>query len=118
MNATPLEQAECRTFVEYLELLQKQGKIGLFTHSSNETYTKSWKIKNRNKAMGVRAGMPDYLICLPAHKTLLFIEMKRVKGGTLTVEQKAWLKMLNECGVIALVAKGFDEANAILERYV
>ena len=48
---------------------------------------------NQLKSMGWCNGIPD--IFIPEWK--LWIEMKRAKGGTVSSEQKAILKMLNHC---------------------
>lgn len=116
-NLNPLEDDECKTFVEYLEILKAQGKISAFTHTANETYTKSWKQKNRNKAMGVRPGIPDYIIVI--QKRLIFIEMKRKRFSTVTKAQKDWIMLLNGCeGVRAYICKGFDEARRAVDSYL
>jgi hypothetical protein len=55
---------------------------------------------------GVTAGVPDLYI--PAFK--LWIEMKRVEGGTVSKEQKNWKKYLLGIGDSWMLAKGFEEA--------
>lgn len=116
----PLEDEECKTFVEYLEILESQGKIDKFTHTANETFTKSWKQKNRNKAMGVRPGIPDYIIIISLiPKRLVFIEMKRKRFSTITKDQKDWIRLLNGCeGVRACICKGYDEAKVFIDGYL
>jgi len=100
----PLETDEQQTVVQYLEL-----KGYKFSAIPNSTYTKSWKQKAKNKAEGLRAGLPDLLIVLP--NLLLFIEMKRTKGGVVSPVQKEWIEELNKIdGVKAIVCKGADEA--------
>ena len=50
---------------------------------------------------------------------LIFIEMKRVKGGVLSQVQKEWLEALNKCnGVSAYVCKGFDEAKIVIDKHI
>ena len=64
------------------------------------------------KAEGLTKGVPDLFI--PSIK--LFIELKKVKGGKLSVEQKDWLYYLNSIGYIAIECKGFEDAKlAILQ---
>lgn len=111
INNTPLEASECYTLVEYLNL--KKIK---FTHIPQETFTKSWGVKMKNKRMGVKKGVPDYIICLP--KILLFIEMKRVKGSSVSEEQLEWQKELSKYdNVKSFIAYGFDEAKKIIDKY-
>lgn len=101
----PKEIDECVTFAEWLEL-----KGFKFSHLAQETFTRNWGTKMKNKRMGVKAGVPDYLIIIP-EKGLIFVEMKRQKGGTVSPEQEDWITELNKLpGVEAVVCKGCDAA--------
>lgn len=104
----PTEEVEQRTFVQWLEL-----KHLPYFHVPNSTFTKSWSIKNRNTAMGVKAGVPDLFVVLP--HGLLAIEMKRTKGGVVSPAQKYWLNVLEKAGVKTAVTKGAQEAMAVTE---
>ena len=105
----PTEYEECVMLANYLTL-----KEVLFSHLAQETFTRSWGIKMKNKRMGVNPGVPDYIIITP--KGLLFIEMKRSKGGKVSPEQQSWINELNVFeDVEAVVAHGFDEAVEILK---
>jgi hypothetical protein len=69
------------------------------------------KVEAQNLKMeGVSPGVPDLMI--PSLR--LFIEMKRTKGGVVSPEQNEWLAYLRECGYTAEVARGFEEAKAII----
>jgi len=103
------EFEEQKNFCEWLTLKN-------IKHSSipNSTYTKSWSQKMKNKQSGLNPGLPDLLICLP--NILLFIEMKRTKGGVVSEVQKEWIDTLNEYpSVYAKVCKGYDEAVKFVE---
>lgn len=109
----PTEDVEQQRFVQWLRL---KG----ITHFRvpNETFTKSWAQKNKNKALGVVSGVPDMFVALPGIG-LVGIEMKRIKGGVVSPTQKEWIDRLNTIpGVAAHVAKGCDEAIAIVESYL
>lgn len=102
--------------VQYLELLGLK-----FSKLAQETYTPSWMIKAKNKASGLRRGIPDMLVVIPetkeTKKRLLFIEMKRSKGGKVSPEQEEWLDILNSCfGVEAIVCHGFEEAKKEIDK--
>ena len=56
----PTEAQEQMQFVQWLRL----KNIAHF-RVPNETFTRSWKQKNMNKALGVSKGVPDLFICLP-----------------------------------------------------
>ncbi len=124
------EYQEQVALVEYLEI-----KGLKFSKLAQETFTRSWQVKMKNKMSGVRPGVPDMMIVIPERNAkefmgikmspgaavipsrLLFIEMKRSKGGTVSEEQKKWLTELNKClGVVAVVCKGFDEAKKVIEN--
>lgn len=109
MSLIPYEEGEQIALIQYLEL-----KGYKFTAIPNSTFTRSWKQKNRNKAMGLRAGLPDILLIIKDR--LYFIEMKRVKGGSVSKEQRGWIEALGKCqNVEAVVCKGFDEAREYIE---
>ena len=67
----------------------------------------------RLKIMGVKAGVPDIFIFTPPpmfpNSNGVAIELKRVKGGTLSPEQKHWLESLNEYGWFARRGNGSGE---------
>ena len=108
-NETLSEYEEAVVLAQYLTL-----KGYKFSHIPAETFTKSWGVKMRNKRQGVNRGVPDYLI-VKGNK-LIFCELKRTKGGVISEQQQSWINALNECmGVVAFVAKGFEEAKKMIE---
>ena len=107
----PHEEVEQRMVVEYLEIMGHK-----FTAIPNSTHTKSWKQKRKNKDTGLRKGLPDMLIIINGR--LVFIEMKRIKGGSTSREQKEWIYQLNQCqNVFAHVCKGADVAIETIKYY-
>ena len=112
-NTSPLEHDECIALVAYLDILIKQGKIIAYTHIPQETYTKNFGTMMRNKREGVKKGIPDYLIITKSK--ILFLEMKRAKGGTISPEQKEWLEKLKDKKTLSGVAKGFGEAKIMID---
>lgn len=107
----PTEEVEQRLVVQYLELMGCK-----FTAIPNSTYTKSWKQKTKNRDQGLRAGFPDLAII--ADNQFFCIEMKRSKGGTVSPEQKSWHEALNRADVPTYVCKGFEEAKAVIDKYL
>jgi 5'-3' exonuclease len=100
---TPTEEVEQRLVVEYCRLKNYD-----FWHTPNETYTKSWNQKRKNKEMGVVKGIPDLFIII--NNKLIAIEMKRTKGSVTSKEQTAWIEKLNLANIPAKVCKGAEEA--------
>ena len=123
----PTEDQEQEAFVQWLRL-----KGYPHFRVPNETYTKSWSQKAKNKKLGVSSGVPDLFVAVPfppphliiAHKdrddevrnkTLVAIEMKRKKGGVTSENQKKGIKTLNEAGIQTVVCKGCDAAIEFIE---
>lgn len=48
----------------------------------------------------------------------LFVEMKRISGGTVSAEQNRWLEELRRAGYAAEVARGWEAAAAIILDYI
>lgn len=114
----PTEYEEQCALVEYLEL-----KGLLFSKTAQETFTRSWAQKAKNKRSGLRKGLPDMFIFIPAEKSsngssmLLAIEMKRLKGGRLSPEQKLWIESFRRVdGIFPAVCNGFEEARQFIEE--
>jgi len=106
----PLEDEEYDLIVKYLD---DMGFV--YTHIPMETYTQSWKVKSRNKRIGVKSGFPDYVIIIPywwvgkRHNILLFAEIKRRKHSSTSQKQKEWIHNLRSCNELAEVFYGADE---------
>lgn len=48
----------------------------------------------------------------------LFIEMKRTSGGRVSESQQKFLKTLNDNGYLAVVCKGFEQAQEAILKYL
>lgn len=109
----PTEYSEQVEFVRWLRLK------GLpHWRTPNETYTKSWKQKSTNKALGVSAGIPDLFVVIP-NVGLVGIEMKRLKGSVTSQAQKDWQATLNTIPNVQVhVCKGAQAAINVIESYI
>ena len=58
-------------------------------------------------------GVPDLFV--PAWG--LWIEMKRTKGGVVSVEQADWIEYLQGLGYAAVVCRVCDEAKVVSEKH-
>lgn len=108
LTPTPLEYNECIVFKHYLELLQTQGKVIKYSHIP-EMHTMSHAQRAKNVAQGFHAGMPDYVIILKNGK-IVWIEMKRAKGGKVSDEQYEWQEALQSAGQVAEICYGAESA--------
>lgn len=71
------------------------------------------------KRMGVKAGVPDICLCIARGAYHgLYIELKRVSGGSLSEAQIAWSEVLFANGYFWACAKGAEEAIKIVEDYL
>lgn len=86
-------------------------------HIPNESVGgQGWLVRNRQ--MGVKNGVPDLMLPIPAggyHG--LFVEMKK-EGGRLSPEQKKWISALNQLGYLAVVAYGWEDARNKILNYL
>ena len=113
----PTEHDEAVSLARYLAILKDSGRIKLYTHLAQETYTKNWGTRMKNKVEGVKPGFPDYAIV--GDKRLLFVELKRAKGSTVSEEQSKWVAFLDRLGenVCARICYGFEEAKRLIDIY-
>lgn len=71
------------------------------------------------KSEGVKEGVPDLFLAWPCGGMPgLFIEMKRVRGGSLSAAQKRWHAQLVAAGYAVVVCRGAAEALNCLRRYL
>ncbi|MDR0819750.1 MAG: VRR-NUC domain-containing protein [Oscillospiraceae bacterium] len=66
-----------------------------------------------------KPGVPD--LFLPVARcgyNGLFVELKRLSGGTISEAQKKWLAALNRQGYLALICRGWVEAAVTIEKYL
>ncbi len=110
----PTEHDEAVALAQYLEILQKQGRIELYSHLPHETFTRNWGTRMRNKREGVKKGVPDYIIV--TKEKVLFIELKRIKRSATSQEQDQWLFALNDKRTVSGVSLGFEQARKVIEN--
>lgn len=71
------------------------------------------------KATGVKPGVSDIFFPAPLHGLHgLWIEMKKAKGGTESLEQKWWGAQMQEQGYGYVVCHGWIEARAIILQWL
>lgn len=112
----PTEHEEQVAVVEYIEYLMKQGKIEGFTAIPQNMWTKSWGQKIKAKQEGVRPGFPDMVIVTKDH--VVFLEMKRIKGGVVREEQKRWKAILDSKATVSTISLGAKEALDFIDSVI
>jgi len=118
MRIIPTEEQDCIAFVSWLELQDVR-----FSHIPQETFTKSWGTKVKNKKMGVRPGVPDYIIVIERREkpVMLALEMKRIGAPPSSVkpQQREWLTALGKVeGIHAQVCRGYEEAVEVVKKFL
>jgi len=109
----PTEYLEQVMFVQWL----RANDIPHF-RVPNETYTKSWSQKAKNKALGVSPGVCDLFVAIPK-VGLIGIEMKRTKNSVTSDAQTQWIEILNSLpGVQAFITYGHKEAISVVEAFL
>ncbi len=63
------------------------------------------------KAEGVSPGVPDLFV----PEWLLWVELKREKGGVVSPVQKDWIAYLESIGHRVIVGRGFEDAKRQIE---
>lgn len=111
-----IEDEHTEMVAGYLDFMMSVGSVVEYTHTANETYTRSPMQKARNTKMGVRSGIPDMVVVFK--RVVLFLELKRPVGGVVSPTQKKWIAALRGVGgaVRCEVANGFDEAKKIIDE--
>ena len=101
----PLEKEEQQNFVKWL----KANKIKHWANGLGVKLDYDVKYMASLRSQGHYKGIPDVTVLLPSGK-VIFIELKRIKGGVVSPEQKKWIKDLQDLGYPAKVCYGADEA--------
>lgn len=120
----PKEDDECIAFSSWLKLNNIPH-----SHIGNESRSSSKNAMIRGaklKRMGQSRGVWDYEVYVPIKGIdgtvdcfqQLKIEMKRLKGGTVSAEQKQWGKIYELAGIPCKVCRGCDEAIKFVKQYL
>lgn len=99
------------------EIRHKFPELKLLYHIPNERKC-SQAQGRRLKLQGVRSGVPD--LHIPVARSgyhSLYIEMKTEKGRT-SANQDWWIEELNKQGNKCAVCRSWEEAVAVLEKYL
>ena len=108
-DTIPTEHFEQREFVKWFR--QTFRDVRIFAIANGGARSKA--TAGRLKAEGVASGVPDLFV--PAGR--LWIEMKRIKGGSLSPEQKDWIKYLESVGFCCIVGKGAEDAKRQISAF-
>jgi ADP-heptose:LPS heptosyltransferase len=114
-SPVPLEEEEQREFAEWLD-----RKGVLWFHIPNERKATALTLYELER-QGLKKGVPDNFIAEPrGNYNGLFIELKRAKKSLSkkSLEQRQWVKALNDKGYKAVFCYGAEEAKREVLRYL
>lgn len=119
VGPVPTEESEQIALMRWAEMSAgKWPELRMLMHIPNGGYRTPVEAA-RFKRMGVKPGVPD--LFLPAPKgpyNGLWIELKRVKGGRVSDEQKCWIDALRRVGYRCEVCRSWVEASKIITDYL
>lgn len=119
-NYVPAESKEQETVFAWSNVMELiEPRLELLHHVPNGGFRQKGTAA-RMKSEGVKAGVPDLCLPVPAHGFHgLYIEMKkRDHSNGLSRMQRHWIEMLRDQGFKAEVAYGCDEAIRIICEYL
>ena len=110
MDSIPTEHHEQAELVKWFR--RKYGPIRIFAIPNGGFRSRA--TAGRLKAEGVSPGVPDLFV--PAWQ--LWIEMKRLRGGRVSPEQRNWQRYLvDECSHTWMLCNGADDAKAQISAF-
>lgn len=108
----PSENTESKALVRWVEM--EHGDELLIYHIANEAGQALTPAQlGHRQAMGVRRGAPDYLVVHRQTHKVVFVELKKRKGGVRRKEQKVCISAL---GKRAKFCNGWSEAARFIEE--
>jgi len=120
----PLERDEHNRVISWAKLMVSTGQEPRlrFLRSGFEGIRLSMGTRMQVKRQSIATGWPDLFLAVPVwklkHYCGLFIELKRVKGGTVSAEQIRMIGNLNTFGYCARVCRGADHAIQTIQEYL
>jgi len=114
----PTEHEEQKNFFEWAQYFLPEDLRPLLFAIPNGGH-RNKIVGAKLKAEGVKKGVPDMFFAWPRlGKHGLWIEMKRIKHGYLSKDQREMVAALREAGYQVEVCKGFDAAKTALTEYM
>ena len=116
----PLEHDLQATCVEWLAVLEKQGKLSYIAIPN--AAKRSPRLMNRLKKEGFRTGFPDLIVLIPkglAEPVTLVAELKR-PGASLILkgDQEQWQRWFRKANYNHAVINDFDKFKQWVELFV
>jgi predicted peroxiredoxin len=120
-NNSPLEEWEQAQIFSWIMSNQIREKKLQLAYGTLNGVRLAPRLRAKMKAQGNRRGVPDIVLPAKSHCGKfpgLYIELKRVKGGQVSQDQKRYMAMLREQGFKVVVCKGSLEAIGEISAYL
>lgn len=119
MNQIPTEAQEQTALFQWAAMMQGRIPELALLHSVPNGGSRHPIEAVHLKQQGVKPGIPDiFLPCARGPFHGLYIEMKRRKGGRVSVEQQKMILALRAQGYKAEVCRGWEEARDTICEYL
>ena len=119
MNQIPTEAQEQTALFQWAAMMQGRIPELALLHSVPNGGSRHPIEALHLKQQGVKPGIPDiFLPCARGPFHGLYIEMKRRKGGRVSVDQQRMILALRAQGYKAEVCRGWDEARDTICAYL
>ena len=115
----PTESQEQIAVINWASYMSNRDpRYGLLFHIPNGG-SRGKAEAGRFRAEGVKSGVPDLFLPVPVGVYAgAFVEMKRIRDGRVSEEQKNWLVALQNQGYFAKVCYGAEDAIRTLKSYM
>lgn len=119
MNQIPTEAQEQTALFQWASMMEGRiPELRLLYHCPNGGSRNAIEARNL-RLQGVKPGIPDiFLPCARGPFHGLYIEMKRRKGGRVSVDQQRMILALRAQGYKVEVCRGWDEAKNTICEYL
>lgn len=119
MNQIPTEAQEQTTLFQWAGMMAGKWPELRLLHAIPNGGGRNPIEARHLKEQGVKAGVPDiFLPCARGGWHGLYIEMKRRKGGRVSIEQKKMILALMEQGYCVEICNGWEEARNVITAYM
>jgi VRR-NUC domain len=117
MNLTPLEYDEQVAIIEWCDCHPDPRPRRIYSHLNGVRLHP--KVAKDAKAAGARKGIPDLFLPIPeGYYHGLYIELKRTKGGILSMDQEEYIQVLRDWGYRVEVCYGAQQAIEAIKNYL
>ena len=119
LTAYPTEAQEQTALFEWAAMASRRCPELALLHAIPNGGSRNPIEARHLKEQGVKAGIPDlFLPCARGGFHGLYIEMKRRKGGRVSIEQKKAIIALREQGYRVEVCEGWEKARDVIKEYM